>query len=102
MFLQAQDLVGHRRGELLPPTDPRQRFAVDEQLGAGDVGLKAAVVDLGFDVEHDAFVAKPDPEVLQAAVSAVGLREKLIQLVVYQRHGGPVEVHGPAWRRRPR
>ena len=40
------------------------------------------MVDLGFEVEHDAFVAEPDPEVLQAAVSAAGLGQQLIQLVV--------------------
>ena len=66
---------------------------VQEQQRAGGVALEAAGVDLGLEVEHDAFVAEADAEVLKAAVAAAGLRQDVVELVAVD--GGGVTGRGP-------
>ena len=45
-------------------------------------GFKALLVGLGFEVEHDAFVAEAHAEVLDVAVVAARLGEEVVELVL--------------------
>ena len=45
-------------------------------------------MDLRLEVEHDALVTEADAEVLQAAVAASRLRQRVVELVAV--HGGGV------------
>ena len=93
VFLEAADLVGHRGGELLAPASPGEGFVVEEEHGAGGVGLQALRFDVGLEVDDDAFVAEADAEVLQAPVSTAGLGDVVVELVAVDRDdvaaGGP-------------
>ena len=50
-------------------------------------------MDVGFEVQYDAFVAEADAEVLKAPVAASGLRQDVVELVAV--HGGGVAGRGP-------
>ena len=76
---------------------------VEEEHGAGGVGLQALRFDVGLEVDDDAFVAEADAEVLQASVPAAGLGEVVVELVSrVTATMWPLEVQVPASRRRAR
>jgi hypothetical protein len=60
--LESEDLLGHRGGELLPPSRARERLVVEQQHRAGGVRLEATPLDPGFEVDHDPLVAESDPK----------------------------------------
>jgi hypothetical protein len=64
VFLEAADLLGHGGGELLAPARPGEGLVVEQEHGAGGVGLQAVRFDMGLEVDDDAFVAEADAEVL--------------------------------------
>lgn len=66
---------------------------VEQQHGAGGVGLQAVRFDVGLEVDDDAFVAEADAQVLQAPVSTAGLGHEVIELVAV--HGDDVAAGGP-------
>ena len=92
-FLESEDLLGHRGGELFAPPRPWQRLVVEQQQRPGGVGLETAGVDLRLEVEHNPLVAEADAEVLKASVPASGLRQHVVELVA--EHGGDVTARSP-------
>ncbi|MGI8571657.1 MAG: hypothetical protein ACR2L9_03375 [Solirubrobacteraceae bacterium] len=54
---------------------------VEQQLGAGDVGLSAPGLRPRLEIQHDALIAEPVPEVLQSSIAAAGLGKQVVQLV---------------------
>ncbi len=66
---------------------------IEQEHGAGGVGLQALRFDVRFEVNDDAFVAEADAEVLQAPVATAGLGNMVVELVAVDRDdvsaGGP-------------
>ncbi len=58
---------------------------IEQEHGAGGVGLQALRFDVRFEVNDDAFVAEADAEVLQAPVAAAGLGNTVVELVAVDR-----------------
>ena len=92
-FLESEDLLGHRGGELFAPPRPWQRLVVKQQQRASRVRLQASALDLGLEVQDDPFVAEADAEVLKAPVPAAGLRQHVVELVAED--GGGVTARSP-------
>ncbi len=92
-FLEPQDLLGHRGGELLAPPGRRQWFVVEQQHGAGSVGFETTGLGLRLEVQHHPLVAEADAEVLKAPVAAAGLRQHVVELISEDRCG--VTGRGP-------